>query len=171
MSIASIPQTALHMSRVQFYSCLKLIAAYQASIPLREELIASSIPLPLPKFSWKDTTDLVATNNCDQRTADTWRQPPRHMTNSTGGGTAGGLESSSARDTSNSDFPSTDSEVEHNDVEVQERIVSFHLICDVCRVQHEMSLNLRNSEICFAASSKTIARSLEHGQRQSNADK
>lgn len=124
MSIASIPQTALHMSRVQFYSCLKLIAAYQASIPLREELIASSIPLPLPKFSWKDTTDLVTTNNCDQRTGtDTWRQP-RHSAGSGGAG-AGGLELSSARDTSNSDFVSTDSEVEHNDVEVQDRIVSF----------------------------------------------
>lgn len=134
MSIANVPQTALHMSRVQFYSCLKLISAYQASIPLREEIISSSIPLPLPKFSWKDTTDLETANNCDQRTVTTteWRQPGRHhvsaiaasnSTNSVVGG--GALELSSVRDTSNSDFPSTDSEVEHNDIEVQERTVSL----------------------------------------------
>lgn len=129
MSIANVPQTALYMSRVQFYSCLKLISAYQASIPLREEIISSSIPLPLPKFSWKDTSDLVATN-CDQRQLTTtaeWRQPV-HVSGASGAVTnnTGTLElsSSSVRDTSNSDFPSTDSEVEHNDIEVQERTVS-----------------------------------------------
>ncbi|XP_055375776.1 ralBP1-associated Eps domain-containing protein 1 isoform X2 [Condylostylus longicornis] len=54
-SIAGIPQTAIHISRSQFYSCLKLIAAYQASItPLRSEIISSSISLPLPRFSWKE---------------------------------------------------------------------------------------------------------------------
>lgn len=55
MSLAGIPQTALYMSKVQFYSCLKLIAAYQSSVPLRKELIASTIALPLPKFSWKES--------------------------------------------------------------------------------------------------------------------
>jgi hypothetical protein len=50
-----VPQTALHLSRQQFYGCLKLIAAYQASIPLREEILTSSMTLPLPRFSWKDS--------------------------------------------------------------------------------------------------------------------
>lgn len=64
ISLADIPQTALYMSKVQFYSCLKLIAAYQSSVPLRKELIASTITLPLPKFSWKESpvplkTDLL----------------------------------------------------------------------------------------------------------------
>ncbi|KAG5674508.1 hypothetical protein PVAND_004470 [Polypedilum vanderplanki] len=45
----------LYLSRNQFYSCLKLIGAYQAKIlPLREEILTSTtIQLPLPKFSWK----------------------------------------------------------------------------------------------------------------------
>lgn len=52
-SLAGIPQTAIHMSRAQFYSCLKLIAAHQAGVqPLRVELIAAAVALPLPKFSW-----------------------------------------------------------------------------------------------------------------------
>lgn len=55
MSLANIPQAALYMSKVQFYSCLKLIAAHQSGIPLRQELIASTITLPLPKFSWKES--------------------------------------------------------------------------------------------------------------------
>lgn len=55
MSLAGIPQTALYMSKVQFYSCLKLIAAHQSAVPLRKELIASTIALPLPRFSWKES--------------------------------------------------------------------------------------------------------------------
>lgn len=43
----------LYLSRHQFYSCLKLIGAHQAGIPLREEILTSdSIQVPLPKFSW-----------------------------------------------------------------------------------------------------------------------
>lgn len=42
----------MHISRAQFYSCLKLIAAHQASVPLRQELIAASVQLPLPRFTW-----------------------------------------------------------------------------------------------------------------------
>lgn len=41
------------MTRTQFYSCLKLIAAHQAGVqPLRAELIGAVVTLPLPKFSW-----------------------------------------------------------------------------------------------------------------------
>uniref|UniRef100_A0A182Q9B6 EF-hand domain-containing protein n=1 Tax=Anopheles farauti TaxID=69004 RepID=A0A182Q9B6_9DIPT len=53
-ALAGVPQTALHLSRQQFYGCLKLIAAQQASVPLREEILTTSISLPLPQFSWID---------------------------------------------------------------------------------------------------------------------
>lgn len=42
----------MHMSRAQFYACLKLIAAHQAAVPLRSEVISSTVALPLPKFTW-----------------------------------------------------------------------------------------------------------------------
>ncbi|XP_050076791.1 ralBP1-associated Eps domain-containing protein 1 [Anopheles maculipalpis] len=53
-ALAGIPQTALHLSRQQFYGCLKLIAAFQAAVPLREEILTTSVNLPLPQFSWID---------------------------------------------------------------------------------------------------------------------
>lgn len=57
--LAGVPQTALHLSKRQFYSCLKLISAHQANLPLREEIITSStMALPLPKFNWKDSPPL-----------------------------------------------------------------------------------------------------------------
>ncbi|XP_075151899.1 RALBP1 associated Eps domain containing isoform X2 [Haematobia irritans] len=58
-SLSGIPDTALHVSRAQFYSCLKLIAAHQASMQLRQELIAASVQLPLPRFSWTDNNDKI----------------------------------------------------------------------------------------------------------------
>lgn len=96
------------MSRVQFYSCLKLIAAYQASVPLRQELIASTIALPLPKFSWTSSP----TQSIDSRTEQQLN------------GRNGGIDDSQWRkslrsptfsNVGNSDVPSTDSEVEHTD--------------------------------------------------------
>lgn len=62
MGLAGIPSTALHISRAQFYSCLKLIAAHQSSIPLWKQLIAASVTLPLPSFRWTD-----AFNNPDTK--------------------------------------------------------------------------------------------------------
>lgn len=62
MGLAGIPATALHISRAQFYSCLKLIAAHQSSIPLWKQLIAASVTLPLPSFRWTD-----AFNNPDTK--------------------------------------------------------------------------------------------------------
>uniref|UniRef100_A0A182MSE0 EF-hand domain-containing protein n=1 Tax=Anopheles culicifacies TaxID=139723 RepID=A0A182MSE0_9DIPT len=53
-ALVGIPQTALHLSRQQFYGCLKLIAAFQAAVPLREEILTTSVNLPLPQFSWID---------------------------------------------------------------------------------------------------------------------
>ncbi|XP_073824970.1 RALBP1 associated Eps domain containing isoform X2 [Musca autumnalis] len=66
ISLAGIPDTAIHVSRAQFYSCLKLIAAHQASMQLRQELIAASVQLPLPRFSWNDTGSKLEANNQQQ---------------------------------------------------------------------------------------------------------
>lgn len=64
--LAGVPQTALHLSKRQFFSCLKLISAHQAKIPLREELITSElVTLPLPRFNWKDSPPTV--NNHTER--------------------------------------------------------------------------------------------------------
>lgn len=43
---------------------LKLIAAYQANVPLREDILTSSVELPLPRFMWpnsesKNTSNLI----------------------------------------------------------------------------------------------------------------
>lgn len=77
--MAGIPQTAIHMSRVQFYACLKLIAAHQAGVqPLRVELIAAAVALPLPKFSWTSSP----TRPIDGRTTI------EQMANGSGGTTA-----------------------------------------------------------------------------------
>ncbi|XP_054742229.1 ralBP1-associated Eps domain-containing protein 1 isoform X1 [Anastrepha obliqua] len=62
IALVGISSTALHISRGQFYSCLKLIAAYQAGMQLRQEIIVSSIPLPLPRFSWKDSPSSIEPN-------------------------------------------------------------------------------------------------------------
>uniref|UniRef100_A0A182IK62 EF-hand domain-containing protein n=1 Tax=Anopheles atroparvus TaxID=41427 RepID=A0A182IK62_ANOAO len=77
-TLAGVPATALHLSRQQFYGCLKLIAAFQASVPLREEILTTSISLPLPQFSWIDP---VAGG------------PPGIDTASGGTGTTGGVSS------------------------------------------------------------------------------
>lgn len=62
--LAGVPQTALHLSKRQFFSCLKLISAYQAKVPLREELITSNlVSLPLPRFNWKESPPTVLNNH------------------------------------------------------------------------------------------------------------
>lgn len=114
MSLAGIPQTALYMSKVQFYSCLKLIAAHQSSVPLRQELIASTITLPLPKFSWKESPVQLRTENLNGKVNDVnrWRSCSDLSPNL--------IELARAdaqSDIANSDITSTDSEVEHNEKE------------------------------------------------------
>lgn len=115
MSLAAVPQTALYMSKVQFYSCLKLIAAHQSSIPLRQELIASTVTLPLPKFSWKESPIQFRTENLNGKvdtTANRWR------TNSDISPNLIELARTDAQsDIANSDITSTDSEVEPNEKE------------------------------------------------------
>lgn len=104
----------IYLSRSQFYSCLKLIGAYQASVPLREEVLTSaSIQIPLPKFSWnlelEPPPQIVAaqfTQNglTKQRSPDLIEltSESRHLEKD------GNV---------NSDIPSTDSEMEQTDTE------------------------------------------------------
>ncbi|KFB44701.1 AGAP008180-PA-like protein [Anopheles sinensis] len=99
-ALAGVPSTALHLSRQQFYGCLKLIAAFQASVPLREEILTTSINLPLPQFSWIDP---VAGGGTPVAAVGAGGSTTQDSSASTGG------------EMTNSDQPSTDSEVEHND--------------------------------------------------------
>lgn len=121
MSLANIPQAALYMSKVQFYSCLKLIAAHQSAIPLRQELIASTIALPLPKFSWKESPVELRTEilNGKINDANRWRSSNDRSPNL--------IELARAdaqSDIANSDITSTDSEVEQNETEKKPHTVS-----------------------------------------------
>ncbi|XP_017077570.2 LOW QUALITY PROTEIN: ralBP1-associated Eps domain-containing protein 2 [Drosophila eugracilis] len=105
--LAGIPSTALHISRAQFYSCLKLIAAHQAAMPLRQELILATFPLPLPHFSWKEAiTAPVAVENGLTALPP---PPPTDRRNSL----RRNSQQEQLQDTS--DVPSTDSEVEQNE--------------------------------------------------------
>lgn len=147
LSLAGVPQNALYLSRTQFYSCLKLIAAYQASIPLREELLTTStIQLPLPKLNWNLELDATSAQKQSSSTSATSassqtisRIPPIPGTNSkptNQSSSSNGLmliddsyrspdliELTSKENLENihSDLQSTDSEVEQNDNERRSR--------------------------------------------------
>ncbi|XP_055544652.1 ralBP1-associated Eps domain-containing protein 1 [Wyeomyia smithii] len=154
-SLVGIPQTALHLSRQQFYGCLKLIAAYQASVPLREEILTSTLTLPLPQFSWIEspTTLPVSASGAGSTASSvgsTGMAPPER--NGYGNRSADYIEmkggkdlielvttsSSSSRervdnmsnsgDMTNSDQPSTDSEVEHNDDSILRLTERHHVV-------------------------------------------
>ncbi|XP_018327968.1 ralBP1-associated Eps domain-containing protein 2 [Agrilus planipennis] len=43
------------LNKIHFFSALKLVAAYQAKIPLSNELITASLELPLPRFTWPNS--------------------------------------------------------------------------------------------------------------------
>ncbi|KAH8391374.1 hypothetical protein KR200_004597 [Drosophila serrata] len=105
--LAGIPSTALHISRTQFYSCLKLIAAHQAAMPLRQELISATVPLPLPHFSWKEA--ITAPVSVENGLAALPPPPPTDRRNSL----RRNSQQEQLQDTS--DLPSTDSEVEQNE--------------------------------------------------------
>ncbi|XP_023023011.2 RALBP1 associated Eps domain containing [Leptinotarsa decemlineata] len=45
------PNTS-HLNKKQFFSALKLVAAYQANIPVRSDVVTSKVDLPLPRFTW-----------------------------------------------------------------------------------------------------------------------
>lgn len=88
-----------HLGRRQFYSALKLIAAFQAGLPLRPELFHSSLDVPLPRFSWTasidkwepqhinrqlGSPDLIQLSDTD-RTPTPQREPVGSVQNSEGG--------------------------------------------------------------------------------------
>lgn len=118
LQLATIPQSALYVTRKQFYSCLKLIAAHQASVPLRPDVIPTSVALPLPRFSWRDSPTLPsaeATNGIEEKFPNAsdpqWNEvhSPNLIQLSN--------NPESLVDTTNSDLHSTDSEIEHNDIQ------------------------------------------------------
>lgn len=42
------------MSKKQFFSALKLVAAYQANISIQCDVVTSNLELPLPRFTWSN---------------------------------------------------------------------------------------------------------------------
>uniref|UniRef100_A0A6B2EH71 Putative ral-gtpase effector ralbp1 n=1 Tax=Phlebotomus kandelakii TaxID=1109342 RepID=A0A6B2EH71_9DIPT len=107
--LATIPQSALFITRKQFYSCLKLIAAHQASVPLRADVIPTSAALPLPRFSWRDSPTSQPVDATNGEVAEPqWIEvhSPNLIQLS---------NNSDAVEAVNSDLHSTDSEIEHND--------------------------------------------------------
>ncbi|KAK4874129.1 hypothetical protein RN001_013489 [Aquatica leii] len=64
-------QNTNYLSRKQFYSALKLVAAFQFNMPIRSELIVTALDLPLPRFSWPNSEmqspykDLIELRNKD----------------------------------------------------------------------------------------------------------
>lgn len=112
--LAGVFPTVIYLSRTQFYSCLKFIGAYQAAVPLREEILTSTtIPIPLPKFSWNLELE-----------------PPPQIVSAPMKSAQNGLSSDLIQLTKeshrqlvtidnnvNSDLPSTDSEVDQTDTE------------------------------------------------------
>lgn len=103
--LAGVPQTALHLSKRQFFSCLKLISAYQAKIPLCEELIFNMVSLPLPKFNWNDGESPPPGHRSGQRQWVEVQSPDLiELANK-----------ESTVDLNSSEQPSTDSEIEQSD--------------------------------------------------------
>lgn len=149
-SLVGVPQTALHLSRQQFYGCLKLIAAYQASVPLREEILTSTMTLPLPQFSWIDSpTTLPPSVSAAVANAPggVSSSSSAMMTERNGYGMKNGRDlielvatssgssrermdnvSTSGGDVTNSDQPSTDSEVDHNDDSMLRSAERHHIV-------------------------------------------
>lgn len=63
MDISVAPNTCSslnHMNRKQFYSALKLIAAFQTNMSLKPELLSTPLDLPLPRFTWALNSDANA---------------------------------------------------------------------------------------------------------------
>ncbi|XP_017855448.1 ralBP1-associated Eps domain-containing protein 2 isoform X2 [Drosophila busckii] len=115
-ALAGIPLTALHISRAQFYSCLKLIAAHQAAVPLRQELIVATVPLPLPHFSWKEAAT-AAISNSENGIGVLPPPPPTDRRNSLRRNSQQQQQQQQQQEQlqDTSDVPSTDSEVDQNE--------------------------------------------------------
>lgn len=127
MSLAAIPQTALHMSRVQFYSCLKLIAAHQSSVPLRKELIASSVTLPLPKFSWKESP-VEGRSTADSNGLNSASDDRNKWRSTASPDLIELARADTQNDVVNSDVTSTDSEVEQKESERKNSVSFFFVV-------------------------------------------
>lgn len=151
-SLVGVPQTALHLSRQQFYGCLKLIAAYQASVPLREEILTSTMTLPLPQFSWIDSpttlppsVSAVSASAANAVAGGVTSSSSSAMAERNGYGikrdlielvtTSSGSSrermdnvSNSGGDVTTSDQPSTDSEVDHNDDSMLRSAERHHIV-------------------------------------------
>lgn len=50
-------QNATNINRKQFYSALKLVAAYQSNISLRNDILNTNVELPLPRFTWPNSSN------------------------------------------------------------------------------------------------------------------
>ncbi|XP_058445856.1 ralBP1-associated Eps domain-containing protein 2 [Malaya genurostris] len=153
-SLVGIPQTALHLSRQQFYGCLKLIAAYQASVPLREEILTTTLTLPLPQFSWIESptalppssgalsggAGMTSSNSAiserngyggrsvDYKEMKLGRDLIELTTTSSSSSRERVDNVSNSGDMTNSDQPSTDSEVDHNDDSMLRSAERHHVI-------------------------------------------
>ncbi|GAB0089086.1 ralBP1-associated Eps domain-containing protein 1 [Sergentomyia squamirostris] len=122
--LVNIPQSALYISRKQFYSCLKLIAAHQASLPLRADMISAGVTaLPLPRFSWCDSPSLLTTSDTTNGSNDKYAGSQQQWTTEVHTTNLIQLSNAdqAAADTTNTDVQSTDSDVEHNEVPCIER--------------------------------------------------
>lgn len=119
--LSGVFPSALYLSRTQFYACLKLIGANQASIPLREEVLTSdTLQIPLPKFSWKMELEpppqiVAAPLKSAQNGFKATKSPDLIQLSSTKESLH--LLTVERNLNSNSDLPSTDSEVEQTDNE------------------------------------------------------
>ncbi|XP_058819870.1 ralBP1-associated Eps domain-containing protein 1-like [Topomyia yanbarensis] len=153
-SLVGIPQTALHLSRQQFYGCLKLIAAYQASVPLREEILTSTLTLPLPQFSWIESPTALpppsgsssggagitssssaiserngyGSRSTDYKVMKIGRDLIELTTTSSSSSRERVDNVSNSGDMTNSDQPSTDSEVDHNEESMLRSVERHHVI-------------------------------------------
>ncbi|KAF5291399.1 hypothetical protein FQR65_LT01709 [Abscondita terminalis] len=64
-------QNTNYLNRKQFYSALKLVAAFQCNMHINDELITTQLDLPLPRFSWPNSEmqspykDLIELRNKD----------------------------------------------------------------------------------------------------------
>ncbi|CRL00944.1 CLUMA_CG014223, isoform A [Clunio marinus] len=115
--LAGVFPTVIYLSRTQFYSCLKLIGAHQAMIPLREEILTSTtVQIPLPKFSWnlelEPPPQIVSATLKSEQNGITLPQSPDLIELTTKESHHLEVERNL-----NSDLPSTDSEIEQTDNE------------------------------------------------------
>lgn len=133
---------SFYLTRTQFYSCLKLIGAFQSNLQLREEILTSStIQVPLPKFSWKlelgpppevinPSATITTSSSANSAPYSNDHQPPNGLVTVTSPDLielSSSITKTAALDSKelhllkadvlNSDLPSTDSEIEQTDTE------------------------------------------------------